>query len=264
VVSADGSGPVDERPPLRGERDGGVAWLWLDRPERRNAISLAMRQALVDELRSLGEDDEIRVVVLTGSGSAFCAGVDLKEQRDSAPHVEALRSKPVALPLYQFEKPIVAAINGPAVGGGLELVLAADLRIASTTATFALPEVKIGSLPGSGGTQQLVRAMSPAMARKAIFTGEPFSAAEALQGGLVSDVVAPDQLIDEVSRTATRIAANSPLSLRAAKLALAATQASGSGLALERALWGLLSVSADRAEGRAAFREHRPPRFTGS
>lgn len=263
-MSPEGSGSDGGRPPLRVEREDGVGWIWLDRPERRNAISLAMRQALVDQLAALGEEDDVRVVVLTGTGSAFCAGVDLKEQPTGEPHVQALRSKPVALPLYQFEKPIIAAINGPAVGGGLELALAADLRLASTQALFALPEVKIGSLPGSGGTQQLVRVMSPAMARKAIFTGEAFGAEEALRFGLVSDVYEPDELIDQARQLAVQIAANSPLSLRAIKLALSATQASGSGLALERALWGLLSVSADRAEGRAAFREHRPPRFTGS
>lgn len=259
MVSDDGG-----RPPLRVERDGAVGWVWLDRPEARNAISLAMRQALIDELAALGEDDEVRVVVLTGAGPAFCAGVDLKEQPAGEPHVQALRTKPVALPLYQFEKPIIAAINGPAVGGGLELALACDLRVASTAAKFALPEVKIGSLPGSGGTQQLTRAMSPAMARKVIFTGETFGAEDALRFGLVSDLYEPEALVDQAGQLASLIAANSPLSLRAIKVALNAGQGSAGGLALERALWGLLSVSADRAEGRAAFREHRAPRFTGS
>ncbi|HWD65913.1 MAG TPA: enoyl-CoA hydratase/isomerase family protein [Solirubrobacteraceae bacterium] len=262
-MSAGGDGHDGAEQPVRVVRAEGVAWMWLDRPAQRNAISMAMRQALIDAMAELGNDDDVRIVVLTGAGPAFCAGVDLKEQTDGAPHVEALRSRPVALPLYQFEKPLLAAINGAAVGGGLELALAADLRIASTTARFGLPEVKIGSLPGSGGTQQLVRAMSPALARQAIFTGELFDAQTALRGGLVSDVVEPERLIEEASRIAHQVAANSPLSLRAAKLALAATQSSGPGLALERALWGLLSVSADRAEGRSAFREHRAPRFTG-
>jgi E-phenylitaconyl-CoA hydratase len=254
----------DEGEPVRVRCEGAVGWVWLSRPERRNAISTAMREQLREKLAALNENDEVRVVVLTGAGSAFCSGVDLSEPSARPAQVNALQSKPVASLLEPFEKPILAAINGPAVGGGLELALAADLRIASSTATFALPEVKLGSLPGSGGTQRLVRAMSPAVARKAIFTGEPFDAAEALRSGLVSDVVEPDELMACAERLADRIAENAPLSLRAAKIALAATDAAGDGLMLERALWGLLATSLDRAEGRAAFREHRPPRFTGS
>ncbi|HWE34259.1 MAG TPA: enoyl-CoA hydratase/isomerase family protein [Solirubrobacteraceae bacterium] len=250
--------------PLLVRREGAVAWVWLNRADRRNAISAAMRSELSAQLAELNADDSVRVAVLTGTGSAFCAGVDLTEQREAPPHVDALVAEPVALPVEQFEKPILAAINGPAVGGGLELALAADMRVASTAATFALPEVKLGSLPGSGGTQRLIRAMSPAVASKALFTGEPFDATEALRAGLVSDVFEPDELIAATEALAAKIAANAPLSLRAAKLALRTAWTSQEGLALERALWGLLSVSADRAEGRAAFRERRPPRFTGS
>lgn len=254
----------DEGEPVRIRCEGAVGWVWLSRPERRNAISRAMREQLREKLAAMNENDEIRVAVLTGAGTAFCSGVDLSEQSAREPQVDALQSKPVASLLAPFEKPILAAINGPAMGGGLELALAADLRIASSTAIFALPEVKLGSLPGSGGTQRLVRAMSPAVARKAIFTGEPFDAAEALRSGLVSDVVGPEELMACAERLADRIAENAPLSLRAAKIALAATDAAGDGLMLERALWGLLATSSDRAEGRAAYREHRPPRFTGS
>jgi enoyl-CoA hydratase/carnithine racemase len=249
---------------IRIAQDGAVAWVWLNRPQRRNAISFSMREQLERAMIRLNADDTVRVLVLTGEGSAFCSGVDLSEQTGQAPQRSALSAKPVAAILEVFEKPILAAINGPAVGGGLELALAADLRIASTTARFALPELKLGSLPGSGGTQRLVRAMSPAVARKAIFTGEPFDAAEALRAGLVSDVLEPDALPAAAQHLAAQVARNAPLSLRAAKLALAATEGTGAGLMLERALWGLLSSSSDRAEGRAAFRERREPRFTGS
>ena len=223
-----------------------------------------MREQLDEHLAMLNDDDAVRVVVLTGAGLAFCAGVDLKERQASPAAAQALESKPVAASLEQFEKPILAAINGPAVGGGLELALAADLRIASSNATFALPEVKLGSLPGSGGTQQLIRAMPPAVARKAIFTGEPFDAETALRYGLVSDVLEPQNLLAGAERIAGQIAANAPLSLRAAKIALATADAPSSGRKLERALWGLLSLTADREEGRAAFRDGRPPRFSGS
>jgi E-phenylitaconyl-CoA hydratase len=249
--------------PVEVRCESGVGWLVLNRPERRNAISLAMREQLREQLERLNDDDAVRVVVLTGAGSAFCAGVDLTERNPRPATAEALQSKPVAAPLRQFDKPILAAINGPAVGGGLELALAADLRIASSNATFALPEVKLGSLAGSGGTQQLIRAMPPAVARKAIFTGEPFDAETALRYGLVSDVLEPQGLLAGAEQIAGQIAANAPLSLRAAKIALATAESLSGGQMLERALWGLLSLTADREEGRAAFRDRRPPHFSG-
>jgi enoyl-CoA hydratase/carnithine racemase len=242
----------------------GVGHLRLDRPDRRNAISLAMRAELSAALAGFDADEEIRMVVLTGSGTAFCAGVDLTEGAAAAPATGALASEPVAAPLERFRKPVLAAINGPAVGGGLELALACDLRIASTTATFALPEVRIGSLPGSGGTQRLARVVSPALAARMLLTGDPIDARAALEAGLVSDVVEPDRLEETAAALAARIAANAPLSLRAAKLALRLALEPGAGsLATERALWGLLSTTDDRAEGRAAFRERRPPEFKG-
>ena len=245
---------------LLASQDSGVAWLRLNRPDQRNAISLSMRSALEETLAALDADDTVRVVVLTGMGSAFCAGVDLKEAGIAAGPLEA---KPVTFALERFGKPIVAAINGPAVGGGFELALACDLRVASTSATFALPEVKLGSLPGSGGTQRLARATSVAVAAKLVFTGEPIDSAEALRCGLVSDVVEPAGLVPLADSIARAIAANAPLSLRAAKIALRAQQGDG-GLAVERALWAFLSKTDDRQEGRAAFREKRPPRFEGS
>ena len=254
-----------ENEPVVVARDGRIAWVTLNRPDRRNAISRAMRQSLQEVFHTLEDDDGIHVVVLTGAGSAFCAGVDLQEASGGDAHGHALTAKPVAYALERFTKPVIAAINGPAVGGGLELALAADLRVASTDARFALPEVKIGSLPGSGGTQRLSRAVAPAIANKMVFTGEPIDAHEALRCGLISDLVAPDELIPVAEKLARQIGDNAPLSLRAAKIALRAAQSDSlaSGLALERALWGALSVSRDREEGRAAFRERRPPRFIG-
>lgn len=243
----------------------GVGHVRLDRPDRRNAISLAMRAELAAALAELDADDAVRVVVLTGSGTAFCAGVDLSEGGAAAPAAGALASEPVAAPLERFRKPVVAAINGPAVGGGLELALSCDLRLASTAATFALPEVRIGSLPGSGGTQRLARVVSPALAARMVLTGETIDAETAFRAGLVSELVEPDRLDEAAATLAAGIAANAPLSLRAAKLALRlALEPDAASLATERALWGLLSTTADRAEGRAAFRERRPPEFRGS
>jgi enoyl-CoA hydratase/carnithine racemase len=222
-----------------------------------------MREELAAALAQLDADGEVRVAVLTGAGTAFCAGVDLAEGAPDGRHADALLAAPVAAPLERFSKPLVAAINGPAVGGGLELALAADVRIASTSARFGLPEVKLGSLPGSGGTQRLARLTSPALAARMLLTGEPIDAETALRFGLVSDVT--DDLPALTDKIASAIAANAPLSLRSAKLALrAAVDPPAAALMLERGLWGVLSGTDDRAEGRAAFRERRPPKFTGS
>jgi len=239
-------------------QDDGVAWVTLDAPGRRNAISNAMRGLLAEAFASLDADDSVRVAVLTGAGSAFCAGVDLKEAGPPA-------TERVVAPLESFGKPVVAAVNGPALGGGFELALACDVRVASTTATFALPEVRLGSLPGSGGTQRLARAISPAVAAKLVLTGQALDAESALRYGLVSDVVEPEDLVPFVGSLASTIAANAPLSLRAAKTALraAAEQPLQAGLDLERMLWAELAETEDRAEGRAAFREGRAPRWSG-
>jgi E-phenylitaconyl-CoA hydratase len=250
---------------LRVERAGATAWLVLDRPARRNAVDRATRAALRAAGETLESDGEVRVVVLTGSGDAFCAGTDLKEATVQGPGSPADPTEPLAAFIGRFTKPVIAAVNGPAVGGGLELALACDLRIAATSATFALPEVLVGSLPGSGGTQRLFAAVAPAIAWKMLLTGAPIDADTAQRAGLVSDVVEPGELRGFVQELADRIAANAPLSLRAAKLAARAGMEGGTapGHALERTLWQLLATTEDRAEGRAAFRERRPPHYEG-
>jgi E-phenylitaconyl-CoA hydratase len=250
---------------LRIERDGGVAWLILDRPERRNAIALATRVALREAGQTLEVDPDVRVVVLTGAGDTFCAGTDLKEVPSAPPHPLVDPGEPIAAVIERFSKPVIAAINGPAAGGGLELALACDLRVASSNATFALPEVRVGSLPGSGGTQRLFEAMPAAVAWKMLLTGSPIDAAEAHRSGLVSDVTRPDALRATVQDIADRIAANAPLSVKAAKLAARTgiDQRLAGGLTLERMLWALVATTEDRTEGRAAFRERRPPDYRG-
>jgi enoyl-CoA hydratase/carnithine racemase len=259
-------GAAQDRPVLLIERADGVAWITLNRPAKRNALNMALRGALDQALAGLAADDGVRVVVLTGAGTAFCAGADLSDAPATTRHPMAEPGRPVAQSLAAFAKPLIAAVNGPAFGGGLELALACDLRVAARGATFALPEVRIGSLPGSGGTQRLVRAIGPAVAARMLFSGEPLSAAEALRTGLISDLVEPGELADFVGRLAQRISGNAPLSLLAAKqcLAAAAEVPLPAGLELERALWTLLATTEDRREGRAAFGEHRVPRFTGN
>jgi E-phenylitaconyl-CoA hydratase len=251
---------------VRTERDNGVAWIVLNRPAKRNALNAPMRAALDASLAGLAADDAVRVVVLTGAGSAFCAGVDLADSPAVSRHPLAQRAAPVAQSLAAFAKPVIAAINGPAAGGGLELALACDVLIAARGARFSLPEVGLGSLPGSGGTQRLMRAIPPAIAARMLLSGEPMSAEEALRAGLISDLTEPEELAGFAAALARRIAGNAPLSLHAMKQCLLAAREAplSGGLELERSLWALLATTQDRQEGRAAFRERRPPRFTGN
>jgi len=243
--------------------DGMVARLTLNRPEKRNAIDPATRAALDETLRALDADDAVRVVVLTGAGTAFCAGADLASTAADAPS-PASRPRLVA-PFETFAKPIIAAVNGIAVGGGLEIVLCCDIRIASTAARFGLPEVRIGSLPGSGGTQRLPLAVGTALAAQMILTGEPISAERALSAGLISELWEPERLLARAMEIAAVVAGNAPLSVKAAKRTLRAAidQRIAEGLALERRLFDELAQTEDRAEGRRAFRERRPPQFRG-
>jgi E-phenylitaconyl-CoA hydratase len=245
-------------------RDGAIGTITLSSPERRNALSQPMREQLRTAVRELDDDPTISVVVVTGAGSVFCSGSDLSDGAAATPSSLA-RAKPVTAPFDDLTKPLIAAVNGPAVGGGFEIVLAADIRVAATSAWFSLPEVKIGSLPGSGGTQRLARALPPAIAALLLYTGDRLSAADAHRLGLISDLVEPDALLSTVHGIAGRVAANAPLSVRAVKAALQAAveQPLAPGLALERALFVTLATTDDRAEGRAAFRERRPPRFKG-
>ena len=244
----------------------GVAWLTLNRPEQRNALNSALRAALTDALAQLDADPAVRVLVLTGADPAFCAGVDLKEvAAQPAGHPLMAPVPAVAAALDAVRKPVIAAVNGSAYGGGFELALACDIRIFAEGARVALTEARIGSFPGSGGTQRLARLVSPSMAAQLVFTGDALDAAGALRIGLASEVVPAGELRARADTIARRIAANAPLSVLAAKQSLRAAREIplSAGLALDRTLWAWLAGSDDRAEGRLAFREGRPPRFEG-
>lgn len=240
---------------------GHVGWITIDRPERSNALNQAARDAMDAAIDAFEHDDEVRVVVLTGSGRHFCAGVDLADQPPAPGPLEL--GRPVAAPIERCTRPVIAAVNGAAVGGGFELALAADLRVATTSAFFSLTEARIGSLPGSGGTQRIFAHLPSAVAWDLLLTGERLSAEDAARYGLVSRLLEPDTFEPAVTELAERIAEAAPLSLRAAKLAARSADARPEGLLLERVLWNLLAGTEDRQEGRQAFREKRPPKFEG-
>jgi enoyl-CoA hydratase/carnithine racemase len=237
------------------------ALVTLNRPDKRNAVNDEMKGELVAAFARFDADATVRAVVLSGAGSAFCAGGDL-----SAVMVppDPTRSR-IVEPLDQFTKPVIAAINGLAYGGGLELALACDIRIASTAARFALPEVRIGSMPGSGGTQRLPAVVGPTLAAQMILTGEPIDAARALAAGLVSELCEPDKLMETATAQARTIARNAPLAVIAAKRALRAAGGMHDveRLDFERRLFNALASTEDRDEGRSAFREKRQPVFKG-
>jgi enoyl-CoA hydratase/carnithine racemase len=254
---------MDGSQPILIEQHGGAGWIRINRPDRRNAIDQVTRADLARAFTELQRDDDIRVIVLTGTGSAFCAGVDLGDTSS--------QTKPFHLgtrlvhPVETCEIPVIAAVNGAAVGGGFELALAADLRLASESAFFQLTELHLGSLPGSGGTQRLFTSLPQAVAWKALATGSKISSEEALRFGLVSDRFPDETFHADVAEIVAKIAAAAPLSLRAAKLAARAATDDrlSTGMRLERSLWSALSGTEDRAEGRAAFREKRKPDFKG-
>jgi len=245
--------------------NGFVSIITLDRPDARNALSLDMRDALEAALLAFDADTTKRVAVLMGSGDkAFCAGADLTAAPPAGSGPAAHLDRSLVRDL-SLTKPVIAAINGMALGGGLELALLCDIRIAAKNATFALPEVKIGSMPGSGGTQRLSRIVGLGRAMHLALTGDRLSADEALQMGLVSQVVEQADLKATALQLAERIAENAPLSVQMTRKAIREgfEMPLAQGLALERTLFTIIRDTQDRAEGRQAFREKRKPDFKG-
>jgi len=245
-----------------------VAVVTINRPERMNALNAAVRQDLVTTLTRLDADDSVRVVILTGAGEkAFVAGADISEFHGRTPldQVEVSSSLSVFSAVELFSKPLIAAINGYCLGGGCELALAADIRVASEKARFGQPEVNLGLMPGGGATQRLPRLVGLGQAYKMLYTGEMIDAAEALRIGLVDEVVPPDRLMERTRAMAATIARKSSVALRLIKQAVRASVRSSldEGLRLEAALFGLAFSSADKEEGVSAFLNKREPRFTG-
>jgi enoyl-CoA hydratase len=250
-------------------REGGVAVLTVNRPDALNAFDVETLTALRDELRVLADDEEVRVVVLTGAGErAFAAGADIKYMSgldvDEAKEWGALGHE-VGRLLETMPKPTIAAINGFALGGGCELALACDFRFASSTAKLGQPEVNLGIIPGWGGTQRLPRVVGTGVAKELILTGRVVDADEALRIGLVNALHDPGKLIPKTMEVAQALAAKGPLALAAAKEATNRALAGEHGDNLEREAdyFGELFSSEDAKEGMAAFVDKRPPTFRG-
>lgn len=250
----------------------GVATVTLNRPDRMNTLGGTMKQDLwhVFSDRMLN-DRSIRCVILTGAGEkAFCAGADIKERagnRPPSPEYFARQkfTHDLTRLIENFERPVIAAINGVALGGGLEIALCADIRIAADHARFALPEVKLGVLPAAGGTQRAPRLLGASKAKELMFTGRMMGAEEALACGLVSQVVPMDSLAETAHNLAREIAEKPPLSVSYIKNAINTGMQVGieAGLEYERHGAAMLVNSEDRAEGMAAFLEKRQPVFKG-
>jgi enoyl-CoA hydratase len=249
--------------------DGPIAYVTIDRPEKRNALNSEVRRELLLALDRLESDPAVRVIVITGAGDrAFVAGADIGEFAERGPleQREAMEALPLFDRLAACPKPTIAMINGLALGGGCELALACDIRIASDAARLGQPEINLGLIPGGGGTQRLARLIGTGGAMRLILTGDVIGAEESLRLGLV-DLVLPDaELEDGTRRLAETIASRSPLALRLAKEAIRAASESpmAAGLALERDLFLVAFGSHDRKEGVNAFLEKRTPHFTGT
>ena len=243
-----------------------VLLLTLNRPEARNALNTALLAGLADALTEAATDDAVRAVVLTGGDSVFAAGADIKEMADlTAVEVLTNRRAEYRASISRFPKPLIAAVNGYCLGGGNELAMQADIVIAGAGARFGQPEINLGLIAGSGGTQRLTQLAGKPLAMKMVLSGELIDADTALRAGLVAEIVPDDQTIPRAMELASKIAAKSPVAVRLAKEAvlLASDAALANGLAFERKAFALTFATEDRREGIAAFLEKRTPRFEG-
>lgn len=254
---------------LLAERDGAILTLTINRPKAMNSLNGAVLRALGTQLAAARHDDTVLAVILTGSSGIFCAGADITA-------FDLIRAEPffgaraplggtVWNDLASFPKPVIAAVEGLALGGGLELTLACDTAIAGQSARLGVPEVKLGAIPGGGGTQRLIHAIGKAKAMALLLTGDFISAERACEAGIVAEVVADGKALEAARAMAGRMAANSPLAVALAKdAALASLEMPlAQGLERERRNFHIAMHSADSLEGQQAFLEKRKPQFTG-
>lgn len=250
------------------EREGRVAILTINRPDKLNALNDQVRNDMLEILGQIEHDDGIGVVVLTGAGEkSFIAGADIGEFAGRTPFDQrhAMRSPRIFDVMASYPKPVIAMINGFCLGGGCELAMSCDIRIASEKARFGQPEINLGLIPGGGGTQRMPRLVGAGHALRLILTGDMINAAEAKEIGLVEIVVPAEELRAKTLEIANKIASKSPLTIKVAKEAIRASErlAIEEGLSYERDLFCLCFSTADKEEGVKAFLEKRPAQWTG-
>lgn len=253
---------------IKVEMEDGIATVTIDRQEALNALNTEVLDALHRVFHALGKKPEVRVVILTGAGKAFVAGADIREMADFAPaqaRAFALRGQRVFSEIEAFPRPVIAGVNGFALGGGCELAMACDIRIASEKAKLGQPEVNLGVTPGFGGTQRLARLVGRSQAKLLLFTGELVGAERALGLGLVNEVVPPEALLGRCRELAALIAQKGPVAVSYCKQAVNAGLEIDldHGLAYEAELFAQTFATADQKEGMQAFVDKRPARFEG-
>jgi len=250
------------------EKEGAIAIIQLNRPEKKNSLNFELRQELRTALREIDGDNTLKGVIVTGGEEIFCSGADITEIQGTTSAESSYRhAREFQILFDQIEslhQPVIAAVSGYALGGGFELTLACDFRIACEGAQFALPEIRIGLFPAGGGTQRLPRLIGVAKAKEIIFTGDPITAEEALSIGLVMKVVPKDRLMEEAKRFALKLAALPRLAMEASKglINRGIEIDLRSALELEARCLGTLAATHDLHEGTLAFLEKRKPNFT--
>ncbi|MFN2202863.1 MAG: enoyl-CoA hydratase/isomerase family protein [Caldilineaceae bacterium] len=249
-------------PQIRLAVEGPIATITLARADKLNALTPAMLASLEEIATELEQDDTVRVVLLRGEGRAFCVGADIHAWTALEPQqmwrLWIRNGHRVFERVARLPQPVIAAVHGFAFGGGLELAMAADIRIAAEGTAFALPEVTLATVPGWGGTQRLPAKIGLGRAKRMVYTGERIDAQTAERWGLVEEVVPADRLVERVQELAATIARNAPLAVQLAKQVM-----SGDSIALEAMAGALAATTEDAKEGLAAFRERRTPQFTG-
>lgn len=253
---------------IRIEQDGFVATVTIDRPDALNALNKQIIAELQDWIRTVWFDDSIRVVIITGAGKAFISGADIAELVELGAITGARKSavgQRLMKSLENIPKVVIAAINGFAFGGGLELALACDIRVASEKARMGLPEVKLGIIPGYGGTQRLARLIGAGRAKQMIFTGEAYKADECKEFGLIQEVWPPDEFLSKTKELAELIASRGPLAVAAAKECVnrGLDMPLSNGNDFEKITFGNIAATEDMHEGLNAFLEKRDPNFKG-